>query len=599
MKTIKAIITTVIAATAANGVAQEPLNKEITVDKEIVPQEREAQRLQLTPQILRPELQYKKLDWSSRAVTATPENGLRLLPPAPWEASVEPQPYRGYVAAGYMPTLQLGLSAGYRLLDTEQTTANVALQYSGMNYKGRTSLYNGIDFDRRHNRHYAEIGADIRHAFAANRRIEAGVNYMFGSYTNPVWCSTVVSFGATQPSVSGNNMIMVTDEYTYTQKLNRVEGNVAWSHELDSFKYAVGVSGGYFGFGKLSRDLGGEKGVADSWFKADGSLAYDFTGHTSVGVDVSYARADFSERRFSYPLEAVPAIGNSVFDATAYFRTGNDYYSIQAGVHFSSRGGDAKGNLVYPDVRLSLTPSQQFSFYARCGGGNVRLNTLGEMWDADQFVSPTTVNTPSFQKWSLDGGMNIGPFVGMTLELWYGYTRWGSLAMPWQYPVAYEANGNHSRFDFTGLYASQKFTGIHYGAALNYSYGRKVAVRLSYEGAPDGEAKGYSQWLDRAKSEFKAQVKVNPTEKLGIGLAYGIRTGRKVYMSPFVANMEQDADHASLGTVASLDLKASYNINKRVTVWANVENILNRRWQICYGVVNPGVTGLVGATYKF
>lgn len=73
-----------------------------------------------------------------------------------------------------------------------------------------------------------------------------------------------------------------------------------------------------------------------------------------------------------------------------------------------------------------------------------------------------------------------------------------------------------------------------------------------------------------------------------------------MYMQP-EPNYTKTDEHVlvSLGTAASLDLGAYYNINERFTVWADAENILNRRWQLCYGVMNPGLTGLVGVTYKF
>lgn len=55
----------------------------------------------------------------------------------------------------------------------------------------------------------------------------------------------------------------------------------------------------------------------------------------------------------------------------------------------------------------------------------------------------------------------------------------------------------------------------------------------------------------------------------------------------------------SLGTAASLDLGATWRFSDRFNVWGTVENLLNRDWQIVYGIPNKGVTGLVGVSYRF
>lgn len=593
--------------------AQGSLSKEITVDKEIVPQEREAQRLPLLPQTIRPDIKTYKLNWSARAVEVSPASEVRVLPPAAWNDAIAPQPYRGYVSAGYMPALQFGVSAGYRLVDNGRTQANVALQYDGTNYKGSPRLFNGMKPEYRYNYQTFRLGADISHKFGDNRTLGAGVSYMHLSYNNPIWYTQQVVQDYQDGGFNNISGELASDEYSFTQKADRIDGNINWNHALDAFSYGLNFRTGYFGYGKSPSNLGGFKGAGNVYFGFDADFRLKLGDKSSVGVVASYELVNYrklsraatpwiNDDVYGFSYTSFNKGKNGVVDATAYFRTDADTYSMLLGVHLSSRSGDDKGTLVYPEVRLAWMPTQQFSAYVRAGGGNVRLNTLGRLWDADPYACSFQQVSPSYEKWRGDGGINIGPFEGMTVELWGGYTRWGRLALPTR-PIAMTyADVNSVNFDlgYTGLYGSGRFTSIHYGAAVGYKYGSVVAVRLSYEGAPDGEDKGYSQWLDRAKCQFKASVSVNPIKNLGIKLEYGISNGRRMYMQP-EPNYTKTDEHVSvsLGTAASLDLGAYYNIDERFTVWADAENILNRRWQLCYGVMNPGLTGLVGVTYKF
>ena len=106
-------ITILGAALAMPGaMTADDLNKEITVEKDIVPQEREASRLNRLPQLSLSPVQAKKLSWTDRAIAAPVTNDISVLAPASYAASIARSPYRGYIDLGYFPAMQLGLSAG-------------------------------------------------------------------------------------------------------------------------------------------------------------------------------------------------------------------------------------------------------------------------------------------------------------------------------------------------------------------------------------------------------------------------------------------------------------------------------------------------------
>ncbi|MCM1020631.1 MAG: hypothetical protein NC343_00685 [Muribaculum sp.] len=609
------IITLLIASTAFTAIAQQPLTKEITVDKEIIPQEKEAQRLILTPTVIRPQLQSKKLNWSSRAVQIDPANELRILPPAPWEASISPQPYRGYVSGGYLPLLQGGLSAGYRIIDNNTTTANAALQYNAVSYKGSPHIIGSLkNSDLRYKYQKIALGFDITRNFGTNRTLSAYIGFTDAANSAPRWNYAITG----KPLIVDPRYGFEHSHSTYNRLMTNA--GIDWRHTLGSFYYSLGLKADY-DCSLQGKSAERPNGFNDLYVDFSANVGYQLTDNSKIALDLSYSMANYTQSGYimhslninsddrimlllmgDYKKQDYSAVG-----ATAYYNIDNEFYSLRIGAHLSSRSGDDKGLLVYPDLRLAIMPSQQFSAYIRVGGGDIVMNTLGSMWKKDPYISGFQHFAPSFQKWRGDAGLNIAPLAGLTVEFWGGYSRYGRIVLPQTEVFSngvslsplhkQEYNDNASSYIYTGTYAPyKKYTSIHYGAAVGYKYGSVVDFRVSYEGAPDDDDKGYAQWLDRAKSEFKANVKVSPIKPLDVSLGFTMRNGRKTQIA--ITSTNQLLNH-KLGNLQSLDLGACYRLNSRVSVWANLENILNKRWQICYGVMNPGITGLVGATYKF
>ena len=83
---------TLLAALVALNASGQSLSKEITVDKDVVPQEREASRMVLTPKLVLPAIQQKSLRWSDRGVAAPVSPTVATLPPAAYASSITPSP---------------------------------------------------------------------------------------------------------------------------------------------------------------------------------------------------------------------------------------------------------------------------------------------------------------------------------------------------------------------------------------------------------------------------------------------------------------------------------------------------------------------------
>lgn len=573
-------ITSLAVALATAGIAgaADDLTKEITVEKDIVPQEREASRLNRTPSLSLPKIDMKRLRWSDTAVPAPVTNSISLLPPASYASTMTRSPYRGYLDLGYFPSMQIGASAGYRFLDTESTIVNGWLQYDGSQYKRENSEANKLTYKD----HSAELGLGVSHYVGDIGTFEANIGYGFSSYNYPT---------------------LTADDFN--QSVNRFNLGLGWSSALSNIDYTIKAGFGYFGFSKAYSTLL-DKAAKEINGSVNADVRYYFSPSNSIGAELGVTFAKYSDGReiiltpANDESRATPSYLSDLVSRTAgvasvkpYYMYSMDAFSARLGVNVSHSWYDGGKTHVFPDVKLAITLARQFSIGLHLYGGDSQLNSLSSLFALSHYLNPSLIYTPSWQKWFGDVNVVIGPFSGATIELWGGMGKAGNWAMP-----ALIGTDEALR----GAYYGMDFKSTHYGMAFSYKYRDMASLRLSYEGAPQGIDKGYTMWSDRAKSVFNAQLTVSPISALDICLGYELRSGRAIY------EVGSDSDDIfqgtyytlhTIGNVNSLNLGATYRITPQFNVWANVENLLNSKWEAVYGIPAKGVTGLVGIGYKF
>ena len=159
-------------------VLAQDLHKDIEASREIVPVEREVNRLSVSPAINLPALPAVRLNQSERAVSAkiTPE--ITFLQPAAYADTLYTSPYRGYVMGGISPYPFDGmLAAGYRITDTDRVRLSGWMQYDTDNYKRS-------DRNLFWRNQTVSAGMDLRWAAGRESYFKAAVDYTFDHYNN-------------------------------------------------------------------------------------------------------------------------------------------------------------------------------------------------------------------------------------------------------------------------------------------------------------------------------------------------------------------------------------------------------------------------------
>lgn len=552
------------------------LKTEITVDRTIVPVEREASRLgSLTPKLLSSPVTLRSLTPVDYTESAQLTRTSPVLDPAANGDRLSLTPYRGYAAIGYFPTFNLGASAGYRFIDTDRTRLGAWLQYDGYSYKpsdeGSGSYSNNS----------LSVNARLEQRVGSSSALSASLGYSFSAIGFPD------SFARTKQSV------------------NDVDFNLSWWSRTGAVSYHAHASFDHFGFGKdeYLSDYISDIPVApasENRFILKGGIGY--LGSSAAprgGIELSF---DFISRNNGYELvdeqiaidrfltSAAPVTDGTlgVISLTPYFAVnGGDVHGrIGAKIEVSTAGAGKKFHIA-PAVMLDWNAASQLAIYTTVEGGE-RLNSLRSLFNYCPFISGAWQYQRSHVPFTWDFGMNIGPFTGFSAKIFGGYAAANDWLMP-QY--AYLPLSTWTGFTNFGYYNLKSW---HAGVGLSYDWRSKVKVNATAETAPNDVDKSYYLWRDRAKYVVSADIEVRPVEALKIAVGYELRACRRNYAWNTLTYEAID-----LGNVSNLSVDASYAVNDAFTVFARGENLLNRRYNLITDIEAQGTKGLVGVSYKF
>lgn len=575
----------VLCSAVATSVVAEDLNKVIVIKKEIDPEVKESNKINVSPQVPPLEMKTTVLNYNDKAKTApVPAEVTRLAPVANID-TISWSKYRGYAALGYFPIYNMGVSAGYRFIDKKDMKLGAWLQYNGKSYDGTTRDGSELSF----NDHEISLNAAYSQNINKLGVLSANAGYVFNSFSCP-WLED------------------------YTQSVNRFDFDAKWDSRVEGLKYNVEIGYDYFGYGKDA--------VYDSYFdillnkynqnpfeavnehsgylNAGASLELD--DNTQVALDFGAKMIHNNHLSDSYVINSTLSkevgykmkqpYNHAILTLIPHYDFKYENFKARVGVQLDYQIDIENEFNIAPDVYLDWSATSILSAYAHFTGG-VHQNSMSSIFDVSHYFSPSMAYQNSKLPYVIDAGVNIGPFKNATLEIFGGYAR----ANDWYMPCV--ESGVHKM-------ESIDLDGWHLGVAASYNYKDIAKVRASYEAAPQAYDDGYYMWRDRAKYVVKASAMVTPISPLDITLDYEYRGGRSTYenieeittlgWSSFYNTIHQ---RRLLGGVSNLSVGGLYRYTDQISFFARLENILNNKYDLLYDIPAQGFTGLVGATYKF
>lgn len=558
-----------LSLSTATATAQD-LTKEITIEKEIVPEQRAATRLNVTPRLFQPEVKQRQLAMSDRSTASTVPAMVDRLEPARAAADTAAD-RRGYVAAGYFPAYNLALSAGYRIVDNATTGAGVWMQVDGLSYKEKNLMGDKLTYER----NTLSLGGEVTHRINSRLTLDASAAYSFMSVSRPWYVSA--------------------DD----QGIHRLWVDAAVKGRSQQCDYTLGAEAGYTGFTRGGR-LPLAVPASDADLKAIGEIDFGVNGSvTSLSDDGNRFGLNLSARFNRYNRYnrwqvtpdggiGVDWGGSEILGAVTF----NPYWAVAAEEFNANIGVDVdfavnSGSFVNvaPHAEVNWTPRQagsMLSLFATATGG-VRANTLGSLLDYTPYVDPLFGYKHSRVPVDILAGVTVGPYCGTALTLRGGY----SIANDWLMPIVVDGSNLWQAVDLKGWRA---------GATLTHRSRWIKGLTVSYDYAPNSGDKGYYMWRDHARHVLDAEVTVSPIKPLDVTLGFECRWNRSSYAYSATA---EEAGAVSLGRSDNLSVGGIYRFTDRLSFFVRGENLLNTKSYMLFDIPAQGITGLLGAAYKF
>lgn len=555
----------------------QDLHKEITVERTVQPVLRESFRLGgLVPEISMPPISSRALQPAEYSESGVVTQDAATLPPAPWSDSIPVSPYRGYVSVGYLPMYNAAGSIGYNIINRPATMLKVWGQADAYSYMGDIPYAYGV----RMGNIIASAGADGAFILKDRSRISIALKGM----------------GATVRTPYAYMSEHVQRSSAYYQRAFSVDAAIGWAKNFDNLATSLSIGWENFRFQHntpttVSVD---NKSLDEKMVKVKGGigLSDEYTGTSWLGVDIDwnilksngYPNGWFTAQRTVSEGHICPFLN---FDGEGVKG------SIGANLSIATGNSD-KSLRIAPEANISYDVSRSFTLWARATGGEY-LNPMSTMFQINPYTMPDRSCDRSNIPIDIRGGFSYGPASGLTFELNAGYAS--AHGIPTSLVTIYSNGYMNSRFTATD------FKCWYVGGRIAYDYGSLLTVAVALRtGSANNDINSWYEWYDGAKTELNASVNVHPIDHLDIRVQYLMRTDRKGISDvlPYNTSSLQVTRYISnLGDMGNLNVNAAYQVTDRLTVFADIENILGKRYLLISGMPAKPLSGLVGVSYKF
>jgi len=619
-----------VAAAALCVPVAAQLHENIEVEGKYVPDIIKIDKIHTFPATESVDMETTPLPYEEEGAVADIPPYLVNMEATGWRASRKWIRNRGYVDFSLGSWLSSDLSAGYRFMDTDDTSAGIRLQFnstslwkprlSSQTEEVRRELYDGMG------------GIYGCHHFSGLGYLDVSADWEAAWYNYYGYAGGAGGY-IVAPDVKG-------DVKVPTQTYNEVSARVGWRSETEEvtmrWHAAIGVRHSAYRDLYLPMLSSALKGDRETMLYLKGGFLRPWDSGSSIGLDAEgnlllYAGAG---NAYHY-LQG----STSRYDAVTFYRPDNygqisltPYYSFQRGrlnvrvgaeLDFTFNAGipgDRFGVFhIAPDVRLDYRKGAG-AVYLHVGGGN-KLQTLSSIRQLDYYALPALASTrPEYSPFDAVLGAGIGPFAGFSLEASVGYKISRGIAEGGWYQHMLNSGftplpGRETTSDtylYSMDYSGMNIHGFNIRAKIDYKPLKILAIRAEGSYQPQKGAIGYFNGYDRPRLTAGISAEVTPVEKVRIYVGYDYRGVRGIYTqwhsqegAPSDGGLKagvKDKTHYEslrLPDLTLLNAGVNWEIIPAVALRVDAFNLLNRHDALLPGLPDMGINVSGGISVKF
>lgn len=233
--------------------------------------------------------------------------------------------------------------------------------------------------------------------------------------------------------------------------------------------------------------------------------------------------------------------------------------------------------------------------------GDINENSIRAVSNENCFVSPTMRIQDSRTLFSAEAGFKIAPVMGLYLQPLVGFKMVDN-----EHFYVNNLFQSITGSEFYPIYTDlQQF---RVGGSLRYQYKKYVdfsasAIKNVYKTSSsvvhsdrlvdirNAATKAWHKPETEVDVKFSSQI--IPALKLDLGYYWG--GGRKA----MTLRQNNLTDVYTLADISELNLGITYTIIKKFSIWGQLNNLLNKQYELYQGYPAQGINFLIGASYVF
>jgi hypothetical protein len=281
---------------------------------------------------------------------------------------------------------------------------------------------------------------------------------------------------------------------------------------------------------------------------------------------------------------------------------------VQLGLNAHISFSDGASFCLSPNVRANLALVDGFSPFANALGGKALGYRQGKHFVNYRYDNPLLLYGSVYTPLDAEGGIKIGPFNGLSAKVSLGYAivKGEPGIIYGNVPVV-----NALYNAFMSDYKVIDSRGYYINAEVNYKYRSFLEASAGVKYAPhdnemfetDKHYNGYKLGVDRASAVANIDLKVTPWRPLTVNAGLEYRGGRMALFKSeeimFGTPSMVDYTFVNMSDVINLHAGANYRLNHSINLWLEAHNLLNRRYDILYGMGAQRIGFMAGAGFTF
>lgn len=616
MKKIKyilgaALIVSPFGAQAQKLAKDSTLNRTVVVEQEYNPDILDAAKVNVLPRVEVPAVNKKEVEYD---VTLAPAKEIPLATMQAYTGKeTPPKALPGYARLGYGNYGNLDAHTNYLLKLSAKDRLNLTFHMDGMNGKldraepWTTGWGENLKSEKEWNSYYYRTSAsiDYLHNF---RKVDLNLGGTFG-LSNFNFLSH--SIDKKQKFTPGDIRLGIKSTADDLPLQFKAETNLLFYERQHDFQIKNAKE-------TIVRTLAEVTGRIND----EQQVAISFQMNNVFYKNLYYKEKDNFHRYTPYPyysfyreipLQKEFSVKNyTSVELNPYYHFENGDWRLHLGAHVDIKSAGNKKLRVAPDLKIQYTLSDNYLFYVQAIGGR-RVNdfrSIEKFSPYVQLINPITYTIPmedTYERVNSAIGFKASPVDNLWLHLYGG----GQILEDdlFQLPISIDYLNQGNILDLSSglmLTMQQRDTrNLYWGVGIDYSYKDIVNFSASIsqhnwktkksDENPDSrsgtnqEQRDLKDYVFAFKPIFegKTQISVRPFSPMLIQLGYQYTSRKKL------------TGGKRMDPVNNLYLSGNYDLFKGISVYARINNLLNKNYQYYWGYMNEGINFVGGVSFQF